>query len=546
MKSIKRISILVVAIFSLSITSCDLDINVDPNNPNPTTVPNSQLLSSAEIAIFTSFGPNGSGLGQPASIWVHQTMIRSSADNYNPTGTDGNISTPWLNLYAGALTDLESIIKVGTEQEQFQYVGIAKILKAYAFANMVDVWGDVPFSEANVGASKPFPVYDKGSVIYPQLFTLIDEAILDIAKAVPASGIVPLADDLIYGGSVAKWRRFAKVLKLRMYNTVRKFQNVSSQVTALVADPDVTGFVDDFEMKYINLAAPENRNPAYVSVSGAVTYFSRYFYEILNNKSTLNTILTGIVDPRLNYYLYNSLGSSNTTPQNPTEYKDGNFLSINFASQGPNQGFDQSKGLSSPGVYFCGGKYDPVSSTATMSGNVGGSILIATWGTGSAPQRLFPKYQATYIRAELAIAGATTEDPRVLLDQAIDESFAKVNSIATGASSAPAIPLATISAYKAAVLALYDALSPDGKLEMIMTQKWIANFGNPLESYSDYRRTGYPKMFDPNNDEFGYTNASRTYPFSYPWRQTDLQLNPNAPAQKLVGDPSARVFWDVD
>src|SRR4051794_29654561 len=101
MKSMKRITLLIVAIVSVSITSCNLDINVDPNSP--ATVPNSQLLSSAQVAIFTSFGPNGSGLGQAASIWVHQTMIRSSADNYNPTGTDGNINNPWLNLYSGAM-----------------------------------------------------------------------------------------------------------------------------------------------------------------------------------------------------------------------------------------------------------------------------------------------------------------------------------------------------------------------------------------------------------------------------------------------------------
>jgi hypothetical protein len=539
MKSMKRITLLIVAIVSVSITSCNLDINVDPNSP--ATVPNSQLLSSAQVAIFTSFGPNGSGLGQAASIWVHQTMIRSSADNYNPTGTDGNINNPWLNLYSGAMTDLETIIKQGTEAEQpqWQYVGIAKILKAYSYATMVDMWGDIPYSEAMGGAASPFPKFDKGADIYASLFLLIDEAIADLAKAAPTTNIVPAADDLVYGGSITNWRRFAKVFKLKMYNNIRRAQSVSTQAQALVADADVLAFANDFELRYVNVSAPENRNPAYVSVSGATTYFSRYFWEILVNKSTLNPILSGIVDPRINYYLYNSLGSSNTTAQNPVEYKDGNFLSINFASQGPNQGFDQSKGLSSPGLYFCGGKYD--------AAGVGGTILISTWGTGAVPQRLFPKYQLTYIRAELAQQGLTTEDARALLSTAIDESFAKVNSVAAvAAPSAPAITTGARDAYKLAVLAKYDAASANGKLEMILTQKWIANFGNPLESYTDYRKTGYPVMFDPNNDEFSFTNVSRAYPFSFPYRQLDLQLNPNAPAQKLVGDASARVFWDID
>jgi hypothetical protein len=539
MKSIKRITLLIVAIVSVSITSCNLDVNVDPNSPG--TVPNSQLLSSAQVAIFTSFGPNGSGLGQNASIWVHQTMIRSSADNYNPTGTDANVNNPWINLYSGALTDLETIIKQGTNAAvpEWQYVGIAKLLKAYSYATMVDVWGDIPYSEANGGATSPFPKFDKGADIYASLFTLIDEAYADMAKALPSTNIVPAADDLVYGGNITNWKRFAKVLKLKMYNQIRKFKDVSADAKLLVADPEVLAYANDFELKYVNVAAPENRNPSYVSVSGAGTYFSRYFWEILVNKSTLNPILSGIVDPRINYYLYNSLGSSNPTPQNPFEYKDGNFLAINFASQGPNQGFDQSKGLSSPGVYYCGGRYD--------AAGVGGSILIATWGTGAVPMRLYPKYQLTYIRAELAQQGVTTEDARALLSTAIDESFAKVNSVtALGAPTAPAISNAARDAYRDAVLLKYDAASANGKLEMILTQKWIANFGNPLESYNDYRKTGYPVMFDPNSDEFSFTNVSRGYPVSFPYRQLDLSLNPNAPAQKLVGDASAKVFWDVD
>jgi hypothetical protein len=554
MKSFKKKSILITMVLVVStIISCDLDINVDPNAPS--TVPSGQLLSASEVAIFTSFGHNGSGLGQVASIWVHQVMQRSNADGYASTGTDANINNPWVNLYSGALKDIETIIAQSNDRGEFRYVGIAKLLKAYSYSMMVDAWGDIPYSQAVLGTENPFPVFDDDQAIYNSLFTLIDEALADLAKTQDPAAISPTTDDLIYGGSVTNWTRFGKVLKLKMYNTIKGVQNVTAELNALVSDPDVINFAADFELRYTTTAAPENRNPTWISVSGATTYFSRYFYEILNNKSTLNPVLSGIVDPRLPYYLYSSLGTSNTTAQNPTEYRDQPyatilngagvptptdqrfFVGINFSSQSPNQGFDQSRSLSMPGVYFCGGRFDPA--------QVGGGVIVGS-APGNAPGRLLNSFQVSYILAEIALTNSDIPTARTQLSTAIDRSFAKVNSVTTTVfSTAATIPNSARDTYRNAVLAKFDAASNTGKLELIITQKWIANFGNSLESYTDYRRTGFPIMIDPATDGDPNTNISRAYPFSFPYRQLDTkQQNPNAPDQKLIGDPSARVFWD--
>ena len=514
-----------------------LNINVDPNNPSD--VPNGQLLTGSQINVINALGVGSAGLGRSASVMVHQTMNRSNDDGYAITGNDFTINTSWQTLYAGGLQDIEVIIRAGTLRGEFQYVGVAKLLKAYTYGSMVDVWGNIPFTEATLGEKNPFPKFDDGSAVYASLFLLIDEAIGDLAKPAPVTNVVPGTDDLIYGGDLVKWRKFGKALKLKLYNNQRLTGNVSAQVAALVADPDLTSGISDFELRYVNVAAPENRNPAFQNdynpayINRITTYISRYFYEILANKSTLNTVLSGIADPRIPYYFVNQLGSANPTAQNPVEYKDGNFLTINFSSQSPNQGFDQGKSLTATGLYYCGGKFD----NAT-----GGAVGLAS-GTGTAPQRLYTNYNFLYNKAELAQVGLTTEDPRVLLKQAMDASFAKVNSIAANASVTQ-ISTASITAYTTAVLVKYDAASAAGKLELIMTEKWIANFGNSLESYADYRRTGFPVMFDPATDGDPNTNLNRTYPLSFPWRQNDLNVNPNAPQQKLVA--TDRVFWDVN
>jgi len=79
---------------------------------------------------------------------------------------------------------------------------------------LVDFWGDVPYSEAFLGAANVQPVTDDAT-IYPQLLTLLDEGIEDMRET---SGLrAPATDDYFYAGNAARWIRFANTLKLRLY-----------------------------------------------------------------------------------------------------------------------------------------------------------------------------------------------------------------------------------------------------------------------------------------------------------------------------------------
>ena len=84
----------------------------------------------------------------------------------------GQVQRDGMALYS-AITNLNVIIKQGTAETRFAYAGIAKILKAYAFSILVDVYGDVPFSEFDKfeeGITQP--KFDKGSDIYPELINI--------------------------------------------------------------------------------------------------------------------------------------------------------------------------------------------------------------------------------------------------------------------------------------------------------------------------------------------------------------------------------------
>jgi hypothetical protein len=516
-----------------------LDINEDPNFP--VEVPLNQVLPTIQVDIAGAIGMTTGGLSHFTSLYTHQITERGTSQNdYAFNGSDFGVSIPWALSYPRALTDIQKVIEEGTELEAWHYVGVAQILKAYIFSVLVDMYGDVPYFEANLGAEQPFPPYDDGEAVYNEVLALLDEGIANLAME---STLTPLNDDLFYGGGTSameNWRKFAKTLKLKLYNQARLVWDVSADVNSLISEGDLIGPGEDFEFQYGTNAAPDNRNPAYTQeyTPGAAFYYvSPYFYEIMTGQNSFFPVegnpYQTIVDPRVPYYFYNQLEPGQDA-ENPTSYKDGEFVSI-FAFSfniDPNEGFDQSSSKTVVGLYPIGGRYDD------------GEGGIANFnGAASTPQRILTYFQRKYIEAELALVGETTGNARELFEEAMVASFDKVNEVASDAG-APEMDQADVDDYIESVLARWDAGDMNVKMRQLMTQKWIASFGYAVDIYTDYRRTGFPLLHDGNTDNLSITSRTREYPLAYPWVTDNLEINPNAPAQKNVAD--FRVFWDAN
>lgn len=543
MKYIHKIKYLIITAFTIVVSSCDLDINVDPNNPSVATP--AQLLPISMVRIANSLGSGAIGLSNGASVYTHQNVQRTNFDQYGVTGTNFALINAWDESYT-AMKDLNAIINSTTTGAK--YLGIAKIMKAYAFSEMVDAWGDIPFSEANKGAELPYPKFDDDATIYPALIKLIDEGIADLAKA--DAGVFVNTSDLIYGGNAAKWRKFAKTLKLKLYTNTRLVSDVKSQVAALVTEGDLIASSDDFELAYGTASSPENRSPAYINdyPVGRTNYISPYFFEIMTGQNTFahgNDLMKGIADPRVPYYFVNQKLKGQAA-ENPSEYVNevgtgGRFISIFFGSKGKNQGFDQASSQTLPGLFFGGGKFD---------NNSGGKVNTGS-GKGNVSLKMLPYYNRMFLQAELAQVGAISGDAKAFLTAAINAAFTKVNAVAS-TDGAPTIAAKDITEYVEKVIKLFEAGDEAKKLEIIMTQKWIASYGFALDAYTDYRRTGYPKLYDPSKDDPtaysapgtapDFTQREREYPLSFPWKLTDLTLNKNAPKEQKVVS-TYKVFW---
>jgi len=143
----------------------------------------------------------------------------------------------------------------------------------------------------------------------------------------------------------------------------------------------------------------------------------------------------------------------------------------------------------------------------------------------------------------LALTKGTGEDAREMLSSAIGKSFAKVNAMAVVAG-APLISNSAVDSYISAVLAVYDGGDDELKLEVIMTEKWIQEFGFAIDAWSDIRRTGYPQVCDPAQDLNEYSIQTNPYPVSLYYSGNDITNNQNSPGQRNTF--LDKVFWDVN
>lgn len=543
---------LVFAISSCSKSS--FDINVDPNNP--ATLPAKNLLPGIERTLGSSSAMIG-GISETLEVYMHRISVREAPNAYGVTGNSGFVDGIWDGYLSSGITNANLIIAKAVPAGNFKYSGIAKVLKAFMFSQLVDIFGDVPFTEeGKLQEGILNPKFDPGASIYPTLITLINDGIADLNNTA-INPLVPGVDDVIYGGKAANWVKMANTLKLKLYTQQRKVKDVKADVTALLANPAtlMSSTADNFQLPY----SIDNKNPGYADYGAAqrTKDISPWFYEIM--KGYNQNIFTNITDPRIPYYWFNQLkpGQVATNDGFKTEYRDGPFVSIYFGSNGPNSGFAQQNSQTVAGIYPVGGKYDDKSG----SGYSTASKLSSASATGAAPYRFITYADRLYLEAELINTGVVTGDARAKTLAAIKESFKQVDAVVVLTGSGATVPKIVgnpvDSAYYANVMKQYDAASTTKQLEIIMTQKWISSFGSAIDAYADYRRTGFPILFNPNATGVAQppldgdptlptqlpvkVSANRDFPVSLPWPSSELTSNSNAPAQK---QPSTfKVFW---
>ncbi|MGY3792600.1 SusD/RagB family nutrient-binding outer membrane lipoprotein [uncultured Aquimarina sp.] len=535
-KNIKRI--LFLAVLALGFNSCEtteLEILESPNVLRPDQADVDFFLNSMQISASTFF-EQITEEGMEVTRILHQAG--PTYDNgYGPAQLDA----PYTTAYAGILADNRAMAPLAEELGLFTHIAIGQIIEAYTIATMVDYLGDVPYSEAILGLENENPNLDSGQAVYDEMFALLDSAIANLN----ATSTGEPAVDLYYDGDTDNWIRFANTLKIKLFLQTRLVNATASTtgINEILASGNYIVSADqDFQFQYSSVDAnPDSRHPIFSRNfdNGVTDYQSNSFMDVLlNGKSA--------PDPRIRYYFYRNRSNASTDPNAlpcitetaPAHYPAGTVFCV--AGQGYN-GRDHHDNDGIPpdeadrtdwGVYPIGARFDDNSFDGTNDRTVGAQ------GAGISPIML--SSYVDFMLAEAALELGTTGDARTYLEAGLTKSFAKVMNFRPDLTDAALAPTALdVQDYIDEVLGNYDtAADDDERLEIIVQEYFIALYGNGIEAYNTYRRTGKPENLQPSllANPGVYIRS-----FLYPSVLVDRNSNVDQKANQ-----ASPVFWDTN
>jgi len=573
-------------------SSCTLDLREDPNAVQP-----NQALPSL---ILNSMQRNLAGLFQGASTngMIATRQQNSGGTTYgniwNPQSFDGT----WSTAYANILQDGKQLIDIADANGLARHAGIARTINAYTLLLLVDSFGDVPYSTALQGSDDFNPTVDAMADVYDEAIALLDKAKQDFTTLTVAQGgylnaTAPAIQDLYYANNYGFWVRLVNSLKLKIYLNLRLTDApaATAGINAVIADPGglISTTAQNFTFKYgISQSDPDSRHPRFIAnyPAGGGNYMSNYLiWQMFHGYDAQQNGTPG--DPRLRFYIYRQTSTNNSDPNNircvtapaaPAHYpfSTGTAIVYNskagippgistdpanpayFSASGlprtfcyptdrgywgrdhvDNQGIPPDNFLRSAwGAYPSGGRFDA---------NVNTSVTATVGMRGAGIQPIMMRSFVSFMLAEASLYLGTTGTARTYFQNGIQASFDDVRAfVATGAESAtlstfyPAGTYTTdVTNYINAALAAYDAqVGNDNIMNYIGREYWIALFGNGVEAYNLYRRTGKPTGMQPalNNDP-GEFPRSFYYPANFVTRNSSVDQKTSL---------SGRIFWDTN
>lgn len=482
-----KILILALALGLVQMSCSDyLDVNDSKNNPTGEIVPANLVLAGALETIYPTQGVTMNRLGNAfMNTWGPNvnSFTGGFADEFSLAIDNTFYSGIWSGLYLGIYPFQAIIDSEGTEFNNHK--AIAMIMKTFYMQYIVDLYGDVPYTEAFQRGDNLTPKYDDDLTIYRDFIVQLNAAIALIDSN---TGSQVGNEDIIFNGAMSSWRSFANTLKVRILLREATLAETNSDSDAYLTTQfdlidGATFFTDNVTINpgYSN-GATNQQNPFFGTygedINGSVTTNNNFVRASEYAVQFLQGATTGVADNRLTtIYRTNSAG---------------NYVGIR---QGETDSDDPLSGL-------------------------GSGLLVDSSQDGY----IMTSAEAFFLLAEAYERGYLTGDPATAYNNGIQASFDLL-----GSTNAPAYYGNPSISYAAST----------NKIESIMTQKWIAVNGiNAIESWIDYTRTGFPIVPLPTSAQFSDKPNRLMYPNS------EFSGNAaNVPAQTQADAFNTNVFW---
>ena len=389
----------------------------------------------------------------------------------------------WSSFYY-ILSSVEDIIRISRAEDtkNTSYEGVGLIMKSLIYANLTDMYNAVPYSEAIQGTTDGnfTPAYDTQEAIYQGVLADLETAVGLLQQNVPLRG-----GDLIFDGDLASWMRLANSLRLRYLLRTSKQNDVSTQMEAIVQ----TGmyFTSNADNAVLQYQGNSNIDSWFLSNSRIGTF------DEFSLTNTAFNYMSPLNDPRLAIW-YDEHPDSGTFGPMP-----------NGLSQDNARNFDSEHSVS---------RFD----------------LDLFWRSSTEVQAPIMKY------SELQFILAEARFRNIISSGSVEmyyENGIRASLEYWGASQQD------INNYLAESGVVYN-----GSLEQIMEQKRLANFLVGMETWFDYRRTGFPVITaGPDNVNADLVPVRYLYPSSEQALNSD---NYNAAASAIGGDNlNSKGWWET-
>lgn len=486
-----RLLYIFIFVLGLGFTACesDLDINDDPNNPTEATI--DLVFPAAQASLTTQVSGQLFNLGGFFSqYWDQSPEAGQYLDLSNYKLDTESFQSFFNEAYSGGLNDCQYVITKAEAAGDWGNYLAAITVRAYYFQLLVDLYDEVPYSEALKGTEFIFPKYDKGEDVYNGIL-----AELDVALAKDFTGQTVTNKDLFFEGDLQAWIQFANSLKLKLATRAGN----TSVVNQLLATPNF--IAKNVGLKSSVYSKEQNkRNPWYETnvsrLSGDGDYSINHVashnfitYLQAKNDARINTLFFPSVESGTHNGNY--FGSSKLDAERKADKRD-NFSTVNIEQTHPSY------------------------------------IMLVS--------------EVLLLQAEGYARAGNYTNAKAVYDQAVSASFEL-----HGLGGANAL-LAAGGSYE------FTATTLDAALEQILMQKYVclAHFNN-IEAWFEHNRTGYPKISTVAAKEDTYVAGEFTSPVDnklgdnrFPKRlyytDSEVSSNPNTPEQ--INDITIKVWWD--
>lgn len=427
----------------------------------------------------------------------NNTTYSMIPDWYNTAYSVGyqNYMTPWYSL----------LQKKEIATEAF---AVGQIMKVFGMHRITDMYGPIPYVNFVPASDIPFNPQDE---IYDTFFTELDESIEILKNFIKNNpGAKPLAAyDKIYEGDFEKWILFANSLKLRL--AIRIVYADEAKAKSKAEEAIASG------------TFTTNEDNAMVKVNGTSTvnplYMICHTYGDTRLGATMESYLKGYNDPRLSL-LFNLddnktySGVRNGIKINGNEYRALSTLNVNAST--PIQIMTAAE------VYF-------LRAEAALRG----------WNAGGTAQALYETgIQTAFFQPLGASQGKAGDATNYIKGNTLPKPYTDI--IASGNS---------YSNIGQVTVAWDQSAGQDQLLEKIITQKWIALYPDGQEAWSEFRRTGCPRVIPvKENYSGGYINTDRQIarlPYPSTLKSDYPELYPEA-LDMLNGQDTGgtKLWWD--